>query len=271
MSVVQEARREAAPWIERLARLGYISVGTVYVIIGFFAASAPFGRGKTGDQKDAFAFILHAPFGRLLLWVMALGLGGYAIWRFASAWADSEHRGNGAKGLALRAGSVGRGALYAWFAVELVRFAMRNATSGAHSEAKAKHWTGRLMDAPFGRWLVAAAGLGVAAYGIYQLYAAVTAKLSKQLHLSGARSRTALIAISRFGLGARGLVFLVIGASLVIAAWHHNPNEAHGTSGALQALEQPFGGALLVLTGIGIVAYGAYAYINAWYRRVAVE
>lgn len=273
MSVVHKAEREAAPWIERLARLGYVAVGAVYVIIGVFAAAAPFGHGHAGDQKDAFAVILHAPFGRVLLWIMAFGLAGYAIWRVASGFADSEHRGRDAKGLAIRAGSIGRGLIYGTIAFELVRFAMRNATGGEHNDQKAKHWTARLMDAPFGRWLVAAAGLGVIGYGVYQLYAAFKAKLSKQLRVDriDPGHRYILIAVSRIGLGARGIVFLVIGASFVLAAWRHNPQAARGTSGALGALAQPAGGIPLVLVGIGLAAYGVYCFINARYRRVAVS
>jgi hypothetical protein len=109
-------------------------------------------------------------------------------------------------------------------------------------------------------------GLGIVAYGAYQLYAAWDAKLSKRLSLGeiDGRVRRKVVAVSRFGIGARGLVFFVIGGSLVVAAVKHNPDAARGTSGALASLPDP----VLVVVGIGLAAYGVYALVNARYRRI---
>jgi hypothetical protein len=253
--------------IERLARLGYASIGIVYMIVGGFAVARGMGqRGSAGGQKDAFAFILHQPFGRVLLTVLAAGLVGYVLWRFVSAITDSEHRGSDMKGIGIRAGGFSRGIVYSVMAFEVMRMIARNRSSGTDGEQQAQHWTARLMQQPFGRSLLALAGLGVVAYGAYQLYAAWDAKLSKRISLGelDARVRNKVISISRFGIGARGLVFLVIGGSLVLAALRHNAEAAHGTAGALQELPTP----LLILTGIGLAAYGVYALVNAKYRRI---
>lgn len=253
--------------IERLARLGYASVGVVYMIVGTLAAMAALGRGgSTGGQKDAFALILRQPFGKVALGVIALGLLGYTVWRLVSAFNDSEHRGSDAKGIALRLGSAGRGLIYAGIAMSVLRYMTRGTSGSQGGDQQAKHWTARLLEQPFGPWLVAAVGLGIVAYGAYQLYAAWDAKLSKRISLGEMddRVRRKVVAISRFGIGARGIVFFVIGGSLVLAGFRHNPAAAHGTSGALQALPQP----LLALVGFGLIAYGVYALVNARYRRI---
>lgn len=253
--------------IEGLARLGYASIGIVYMIVGGFAVTAGLGRrGSTGGHSDAFALIRDQPFGRVLLTAIAAGMIGYVLWRFVSAITDSEHRGSDAKGLGVRFASFFRGLVYAALAIEVIRVITGNGDGGSGGEQEARHWTGRLMQQPFGRWLVAAAGIGVVAYGAYQLYAAWDAKLSKRISLGEIDSsvRNKVIAISRFGIGARGLVFFVIGGSLVLAALRHNPGAAHGTTGALQELPPP----LLVLVGFGLAAYGVYALVNAKYRRI---
>jgi hypothetical protein len=259
-------------WIERLARAGYASKGMVYLIIGFLALAAGVGKGgATGDQHTAFHWILEKPFGRTLLAALSIGLLGYALWRYGSALADWERRGSDAKGMAIRFGSFCRGVLYTGIAIEVIRLVLRKGDGGRGSDATAKHWTARAMDAPFGRWLVIAAGAGVVGYGIYQLVSAWKAKLSKQLRLGEmkAATRKRVIAASRFGIGARGIVFGIIGGSLVLAGLHHNPDEARGTSGALRELaSQPYGMVLLAIVGLGLAAYGVYAFVNARYRVI---
>ncbi len=253
--------------IERLARLGYASIGIVYMIVGVFAVGAGAGwRGSTGGQNDAFAFILHQPFGRVLLGVIAAGLIGYVLWRFVSAVTDSEHRGDDTKGLGIRAAGIFRGLVYSAMALEVMRMIARNSGDSGGSDHQAGHWTARLMQQPFGRWLLALAGLGVVSYGAYQLYAAWDAKLSKRISLGemDPRVRGKVIAVSRFGIGARGIVFLMIGGSLVLAALRHHAATAHGTAGALRELPPP----LLIMAGFGLAAYGVFALVNAKYRRI---
>ena len=253
--------RKHAPVIEKLARLGYASIGVVYMILGGFAASGV----VAGGHEAAFRTILRQPFGRLALGVIALGLVGYTLWRFVSAVTDSEHRGSDAKGLALRTGSIGRGLAYALITVEVVRL-ITHRDNGGSGEQQARHWTAAIMEKPFGQSLIAAIGLGVVIYGAWQLYAAWDAKLSKRLSLGAIddRVRRKVVAISRFGIGARGVVFFIIGGSLVLAALKHDPSAAHSTSGALRILPQP----MLVVVGIGLIAYGVYALVNARYRRI---
>ena len=253
--------------IERLARLGYASIGIVYMIVGGLAAAAGLGKGgSTGGHESAFLVILRQPFGRVALGVIALGLIGYTLWRLASAATDSEHRGSDAKGWAIRAASAGRGLIYGLITIEVVRLMMNGRGGGSGGDSEAKHWTARLMEQPFGPWLVGAVGLGIVAYGAYQLYAAWDAKLSKRLSLGEMddRVRRKVVAISRFGIGARGVVFFVIGGSLVVAAMKHNPDAARGTSGALASLPDP----VLAVVGVGLAAYGVYALVNARYRRI---
>ena len=253
--------------MERLARFGYICKGFVYVVIGLLAAASVVGRGSVTDRQGAFQFILDQPFGRLVLLIVSVGLIGYAVWRVVSGFTDSERYGDEPKGLAIRLGSVLRGAFYGWIAIELARQVLLHRGGGKSSDRQTRHWTAQLLDKPFGRWVVAIAGACVIGYGVYQLYCAVSGKLSKKLPTRSIAPP--LVALSRFGLGARAVIFGIIGGSLVSAAIHYNANRARGTPGAMRTLAaQPFGGVLLVLIGIGFAAYGVYAFVNARYRNI---
>ena len=253
--------------IEHLARLGYICKGVVYVIIGLLAAATAVGRGQLADRQDAFRFILDQPFGRVSLMVIVVGLLGYAFWRLSSGIADSEGHGSDAKGVAIRTGSVVRGLFYGTIAVELARQVFHHSVSSGSGDSQARHWTARVMDRPFGRWFVGIAGACIIGYAGWQFYRAVKGTLSKKIRTGSIPPW--LLTLSRFGLGARAIVFTVIGVSLIRAAIHHSPGRVRGTTGAMRMLAaQPFGHVLLVLIGIGLAAYGVYAFVNARYRVI---
>ena len=266
----RDAIAPAAPWIERLARVGFAAKALLYGIVGVLAFRAAFSDGgATIGSRGALASLVRHPFGALVLVVIAAGLFGHAAWRLIEAVVDPERRGTSPKGLAVRIGYAGRGVFHAALGVQAVRLAL--GAGGNSSSDGTEQWTARALDAPLGSWLVIGAGLTVIGYGVYQLYRAWAAKLSKQLDLSRLSSEAGswLIKVSRFGLGARGVVFGVIGAYLVRAGVAHNANKAADTGEALSAIgQQPLGNWLLAIVAIGLIAYGAYEVVQARYRVI---
>ncbi|MEA2162335.1 MAG: hypothetical protein QOK37_462 [Thermoanaerobaculia bacterium] len=260
------------PWIEKLARFGYTAKGVLYVTAGFLTAAAGLHRGgTTADRRDAIQFIAHQPFGRAMLLVIAAGLVGYAVWRVVSAITDAENHGRDTKGMIIRAASIVRGLFYGALSYTIIRMLLHQGGSGEGSDATSRHWTARALDHPYGYAAVIVAGLSIIIYGAVQCYRAFGAKLAKQLNLArvSAKNRAAILAISRFGVVARGIVFGVIGYSLIRAALHRHSAEAKGVSGALRQLwALPMGSWILTAAGLGFAAYGAYALINARYRRI---
>ena len=143
----RDAVNEIAPWIATLARIGYAAKGTVYLIIGLFAARAALGMG--GDNmgsREALRTIVEQPFGRVLLGVTAVGLLGYALWRFISSAVDAERHGTDAKGLAIRAGHVLSGLAYGSLGVAAVQL-LRGRGGGGDGE-QAQTWIRRVLDWP---------------------------------------------------------------------------------------------------------------------------
>src|SRR5687767_8096147 len=64
----------AAPWIERLARMGFAAKALLYTTIGILAAQMPFGDGQRASTQAAMHSVQHAPFGRFLIGLVAIGL-----------------------------------------------------------------------------------------------------------------------------------------------------------------------------------------------------
>src|SRR5262249_45452711 len=71
---------------EALARAGVVARGGILAGIGGLAVKLAVGAGgKTTDQRGALETIAHQPLGKGLLILVAVGLGGYALWRLFHA------------------------------------------------------------------------------------------------------------------------------------------------------------------------------------------
>src|SRR5918994_2445620 len=123
--------RAVAPWVARLARVGYAAKGVLYITIGVVAAQAAFGPGGgITDTHGALTAVHQLTFGGLLLFVIAAGLMGYAVWRVVEAIVDPDGRGHGAKGLALRTSFAARGLLHGTIGVAAFRMAQGDLSAG---------------------------------------------------------------------------------------------------------------------------------------------
>lgn len=257
-------------WVEKLARLGYAAKGTVYGLIGILAVMAAFSTGgKTTDSKGALHTIAAQPFGSFLLVLVAIGLIGYVLWRLVQAITDPDNKGNDAKGIATRLGYAISGLIYAGLATEAILLATHSSKSGG---GKSKEdWTALVLQQPFGRWLVALGGALLIGLGFYMIYQAYKIKFRKKLDLTelDSKQETWAVRISRIGITARGIVFVMLGFFLIQASVQYDPEKARGLDGALQTIaQQPFGKILLGLMAIGLIAYGVYMWIQARYRRI---
>lgn len=258
--------------ITLFARIGYASRGIVYVLVGGLAALAAFGQGgQTEGSRGALERVLTAPFGKIMLGIIAVGLVGYAMWRTIQAVKDADHHGNDAKGLAIRAGLLASAIthiLLAFFAATLIfQFAGSSGDSGGGSQGMA----GWLMQLPFGRWLVGGVGLVMIGVGIAHAFKGYQAKFDKHFAMPPQTQRWAY-PICRFGLVIRGLVFLIVGSFFIIAAYQINPNQAGGIGEVFSTLRsQPFGQWVLAFVALGFFAFGLYSLLAAVSRRINTE
>jgi hypothetical protein len=258
------AARDAGPWVEKLARMGYAARGIVYVIVGIIAAQAALGKRGVADQHGVFGEILRRPGGKFMLGLLAMGLVGFAVWRFVEAGLDPERDGAGKRALFAISGIVHVG-----LALSAARMALGSGSGGGGDGGAS--WTAKLMEAPGGRFLVAAAALGIAGYGVMQLVKAYKSEIDKRLDLSplSSEARRWAVRASRAGLAARGVVFVVIGFFLLQAGRHENASETRGLGGALDALhDTAYGPWLLGLVALGLVGYGVTQLLKSRYRRI---
>ena len=269
--VRQEAKDVArGPFGRGLARWGLISKGSLYVLVGVIAADVSIAGGeRLRDRGGALAAVADTWAGKGLVFLLAVGLAGYAAWRFAEGVLGRPLEGGKKEGWLKRIGYFARAAWYlGLFAIAVAALAGANESGGSREEDRA---TARVMDWPLGRWIVAAAGLGILGAGAFNLWRGVTRRFRKNLKLRKMSDleEKAFTWIGVVGHLARGVVFSLIGFFLVRAAWQYDPEEAVGLDGALaEILRQDYGDTLLGIVAAGLIAYGLYCYVEARYREV---
>ncbi len=274
--VTRSARRgvhQASPVLVPLGRFGYAAEGLVYVLIGVLAIQVALGLGgETTDSKGVLLRIVGAPLGHILLIAIAIGFGGYAVWRFFEAAFDPDGQGRDANRIAMRLGNAANGALHLAFALSTVRL-LQTGNPGANTDATAKGGTAALLSKPFGQWLVGLVGLGILGFAGYQVFQAIRAKFRENANL-GEMNPTEerwYTTLGRIGYAARGVVFVIIGLFLIIAARNADPQDARGLDSALaDLLTHRFGLWLLGLTALGVIAYGLFLFAEARFHRIRV-
>lgn len=271
---VEEKGRQAAktPWIEGLARLGYIARGVLYATVGLLALGVALGvGGAPTDKEGAIATIGAQPAGKILLLIIAVGLAGYALWGVIRALLDPLGRGTDPKGLGQRAGYLVSGLSYGGLLLPTMRVLLG---SGGDDGDQIQAGTAALLAAPFGPWLVGLIGVIAMIGGLGQFYEAYSAKFKKEFktHEMNQTELTWATRIGRFGYAARGVVFVLGGFFLVQAARNVDPEHAKGLDGALQTLaQQPYGPWLLGIVALGLVAFGIYSILCARWIQVVKD
>ena len=254
--------------VEGGGRIGLAAKGVSYVLVALLAIQVALGRGgDPEDREGALQAVGDEPFGAVLLGLLAAGFGGYALWRFAQAFLDRDSEGEGPKGLAKRAGYLGKGLLYTALCVVCVSILFGSGTGGGDE----KQATARVLEFPLGRWLVGAVGAGFLIAAGYNAFRAVTRKFEDHLQTGRLnRGERRIITVAGVtGHLARTVVFGLVGWFVIKAAWEYDPREAIGLDGALSKLAaEDYGPVLLGTTAAGLLAYGLFCFVQARYRQI---
>ena len=277
VEALEQGRRRAAHGDEVgwLGRAGLAAKGAIYALIGLLALQVALdGRdsAERPDKEGALQLVVEQPFGKVLLGLLAVGFAAYALWRLAQAVVDRESKGDGAKGLARRAGYAAVGIWYAVLTLlaisKLLSGSSSGGSGGSGGRSEESQATAGVFDLPLGRWLVLGVAAGFVAAAGVNIYRAFSGKLEDHLdrHMSEGTRKTVL-AVGSVGHIARGVVFGLIGLFLAKAALEFDSQEARGLDATLLELaQQPYGPAMLAAVAVGLGAYAVWCWVEARYR-----
>jgi hypothetical protein len=270
----RRAKREAGkvvtnPWVERVARLGYVVRGIIYGTMGILALGLAFGLDSdTTDQRGSLALLGESAIGRIFMLIVIFSLLAYAGWGLIRAVYDPLNRGDGPAGIASRIGFAWSGLNYAALAVFAAGLLLGGSkSSGGDSVQKMVAWG---LQLPAGGLIVTIAGVIGILGGLGQFADAYKAGFRKDLKRNKMTraERLTVDGLGRFGMVARGVIFGIVGIFVLVAGLHHDAGDAHSFGPAFQAVaREPLGHVLLAIVALGFVALGLHSWANArWVR-----
>jgi hypothetical protein len=251
---------------EYLSRAGFVARALIYGIIGVLAFKLALGHGgKLTNQQGALHTVAHQPFGKVLLTLVAIGLGGYSLWRLVRA--AIGHGPEGSDSALERVAAFASGIVYGGFCVLAVEI-LAGRGGSASSPKKA---TAGIFGWPAGTWIVGIAGAVMIGVALYQAYRGLSHKFlddSKTAEMSP-KVRTWITWLGTAGHVARAIVFALVGIFLIKAALDFNPHAAVGLDGALaKIVHRSYGPYALGVVAAGLVAFALYSLSDARYRKI---
>ncbi|MDZ7916867.1 MAG: DUF1206 domain-containing protein [Rhodococcus sp. (in: high G+C Gram-positive bacteria)] len=246
---------------ERFARAGFVVSGVVHLLIGYIAIRLALGGSGSADQSGAMAELAGKPGGVFALWVGVVAFLAMALWRLAEAAlgsSSSPSSDDKKKEFFNRAKALGISLVYFGFAFTAFGFARG---SGKSSSGQSAGITARLMENALGTIALVIGGIAIIAVGVYHVYKGASQNFLDDL--KGTPSNF-VRRLGTVGYVAKGLAIAAVGILVLLAVNSSEPGKSSGLDGAFKTLgAQPYGVALLILAGLGIITYGLYCFVMA--------
>ena len=256
--------------LEWAARLGYGARGFVYFNVGLVALLA--ALDLTGDSLGAGGIVkltAEQPFGRVWLTLLGVGLWMFVLWRGLQSVVDADHQGWSLAAIGKRAGQALSGIFYGILASSV--FELMDEVGSVDADdggAEAQQQANTLMNMPYGDWLLIGAGLFILGMGVGNIIKGVMSEFADSLSCDRDICRR-VVPLARAGYAARGFAYLPMGVFVVLAGWRTRAEEVRSFGASLEVLEaQPFGSWIVGFTALGIMAFGAFALVEARWRRI---
>jgi hypothetical protein len=261
------------PGLEKLARLGWLAKGIVYLLAGVLALAlvrqalgwSDSAASQEASPTGALKEVASTSWGPALLWALAIGLFLYAAWRLVSALLPGR---GGAESWARRIGYLCSAVLYGILGVTAV--ALATSERAADGNQQVRDAVQRFMENSAGRWLVGIVGAILIAVGLYRIKKAVTQDVEDELDVGGmsASQRRWTRRLAIVGEIGRGVAFGLVGFFHVRAAIDFDPAEATGLDGALRrVVDEGWGHGVVAVVGLGFIAYGIFCAVTFPRRR----
>lgn len=249
--------------LEWAVRVGLVAYGFVHLLLAWLAVQIVLGHSSgSATGKGALAQLAGDPTGKATLVAVALCFAALAVWQVVAGLVGYRDRAGLSRHL-MRLGAASRVVVYGYFAAASAQLALAGRSGSGRSPDS---MTARVMAAPYGPLVVAAAGLTAAAVGTGLVVFGVRKDFLGQLDERARTSdrRLPIVVIGQVGYVLKGVAFAVVGALLCWAAFTHDPHRSGGLDQSLQELlGHTLGVPAVVVVGLGIGCFGLYLFARS--------
>ena len=257
--------------LEWAARIGYGARGFVYLSAGLLILLAAVDLvGDTVGIKGTLDWLAMRPLGRVWMFLVGLGLAAFVVWRVLQSVFDADHEGTSRHGLSTRMSQAFSGFSYAALSFAAFSLLVRAPEGDPAVEGviRSREQAETLLALPFGKWLLVGAGLVIVGSGAGNVVKAWREDFTEYLACSAETCRR-VSPLARIGHVARGLAYLPLATLVVLAGLNSSASDVTSLGAALEAVErQPAGSWVLMAGALGFVAFGAFSFIEARFRRI---
>ena len=251
----------------KVVLFGWAAKGVVFVTLAYVVLQLAFGSStQEANTTGALKSIAGTGPGKVAMVVLGLGLLAFAVGRIlevttlATPQIDTKDKVQ----------AVAHAVFYTSLALTAFRL-VSQAGSGGGGGGKEQEGSAFLLGLPAGRFLVGAIGLAVIASGAMQAYKGVQEKFLGTLE-TGRMSLALHKGVTKLGTFAyviKGATVMLLGYFFVQSAVKYDPSQAKGLDAALgEIAQESWGQIVLTLMALGLLAYGAFAFVESRYRKV---
>ncbi|WP_185022685.1 DUF1206 domain-containing protein [Curtobacterium sp. PhB115] len=264
----REAKRVAdSRWFETTARAGFVGSGIVHLLIGYLAILLGVGNASSGgetDQSGALQQIAAVPGGVFLLWAIAIGTAALTVRLVLEAVVGG--RSDSTRGWLARFKDVAKAVVYGVIAYSSASYALG---AGSSSSSSSQSAAAKTLATPGGVFVLLLAGAIAVAIGIGLVVIGCRRSFWKQLVRPPRSVERVITVLGVVGYVLKGIAVAIVGVLIGVAGLQSDPDQATGLDGAFDAIRSMPGGVfVLVVIGIGFLAFGVYSFFRARYARL---
>ncbi len=251
--------------MRRLAQLGYAARGLLYFLFGLTMALATVNfQDRPRGIESSLNVLLERPFGRIAVGLVAVGLFGYVIRRFIQVWAPPDVGEPPVKIV-----RFGRRFSYACSAIWNIGITATALFLALGLTVAEYDWS--VLRGLLPGWLVFLIGAGFFGYAIFEFYMAITRRFTVDLRFEGKHKRLEnfTLVCGIIGYTGRGIAYFLVGVFVMYAGWLIQGARVSNLGNILSAIEAfPSSNGIFLVIAAGLIAYGVYLILAAWYLRV---
>jgi hypothetical protein len=253
--------------IHYLPVYGSIATGIMYAAIGVIAILS-FLKIRHGgaDESSLLAILDDYVIGKVVIWIILLGIICYIVWRFYETIKDPYGYGKELKGLTRRAGialSTVADVLIVYAGIRILLGTSNIQPDGQPREER--RMVHDLLQLSYGQWLVVTIGSIYLATAVIQLLYGITRGYRERVNIErfSSFSRHAIHFLAWAGYFARGIILGITGFFLVKAGVVENARYVVNTDKAFDFIGDHIGHVFFILVAVATICYGLFMFAQA--------